>query len=357
MVNLSIGYRYTGAVRANSYSLRVVCILIFMLIVLLPSCQSDHRTGSSDKTSEAETTSPKSSTFKIRYRPQWLHQAQFAGIYMAYKKGFYRDYGLDVEIQPGGMDYPAYEMIQSGRSDITQLFLISALTRDQEKGNLVNLAQISQKSSLMLVGKKSRGIEKISDLNGRKLGLWRNDFRDLSLIFLQQNKLDMKIVNIDSSVNLFLKDVIDLTNVMRYNEYHQLIQSGIDPDELFQISFCDLGMNIIEDGLYCTREFYDRYPQQCHDFAQATMDGWLYAMNNQEETVDTVMDIMQRNRIPANRTHQAWMLKVMREVIMANPQSIGVLQESDFNKVIDLLKQQERPYTARSYKEFVPHAD
>ena len=357
MEQMSIVRRYTASIDACTCSRKVLYLLFILIMLISMSCQKDAGRNDAETVSRADSHTPGGSTFKIRYRPQWLHQAQFAGIYMAYKKGFYRDYGLNVEIQQGGMDFPAYESIQKGSSDITQLFLITALSRDNEASHLVNLAQVSQKSSLMLVGKKARGMEKIGDLRKRKIGLWRNDFRDLSLIFIQQNKLDMEIVNVDWSVNLFLKDVIDVMNVMRYNEYHQLIQAGIDPDELFQISFSDIGMNIIEDGLYCTKEFYARYPQQCRDFAQATMDGWLYAINHQEETVDTVLDIMQTNKIPANRTHQAWMLKVMREVIMANPHSIGILREDDFNEVLQLLKQQGRPYTNRSFREFAPHAN
>ncbi len=33
---------------------------------------------------------------------RWLHQAQFAGFYMAKAKGFYRDAGLNVTIRAGG---------------------------------------------------------------------------------------------------------------------------------------------------------------------------------------------------------------------------------------------------------------
>lgn len=353
---MSLVHRYAARKIASTCSRKVLYLLLLLVLLSSSSCQRDAGRKDAQSFPKADSLPPQASTFKIRYRPQWLHQAQFAGIYMAYKKGFYRDYGLNVEIQSGGVDNPAFESIQKGSSDITQLFLINAISKDLETRNLINLAQISQRSSLMLVAKKSRGIEKIADFNKRKIGLWGNEFRDLSLIFLQQNKLDMEIVNIDWSINLFLNDVIDVINVMRYNEYHQLIQAGIDPDELFQISFCDNGMNIIEDGLYCTKEFYDKYPRQCHDFAQATMDGWLYAINHQEETVDTVLEIMKTNKIPANRTHQAWMLKVMSEVIMANPHSLGVLREEDFNKVLALLKQQGKPYTDRSFREFAPHA-
>jgi len=133
--------------------------------------------------------------------------------------------------------------------------LITAVKRDAENGNLINLAQITQRTSLMLVGKKSRGINSIPDFEGKRIGLWKTDDRLLSLIFLQQNKLNMDIVDLDITINLFLKDGIDVMNVMRYNEYHQIIQAGIDPEDLFSVAFADIGLNVADNGLYTLVNF------------------------------------------------------------------------------------------------------
>ncbi len=330
--------------------------ILFLVIILISSCKNETKSKANNSTINNSSTPQSSASFTIRYRPQWYHQAQFAGVYMAAKKGFYRDYGLDVEIQSGGAEIPAYESLEQGSTDVTQLFLLTALTRDAEKNNLVNLAQISQKSSLMLVGKKARGINSIRDLDKKSIGLWRTDFRELSLIFMQQNKLNMNVVNVDLTINMFLNDIIDVMNVMRYNEYHQIIQAGINPEELFLIPFSDMGLNIIEDGLYTTREFYDKFPTQCKNFAEATMDGWLYAINHQEETIDMVLDIMKRHHIRANRPHQEWMLKEIREVILAKPNKMGILTEEDFEITKSLLESQGLPVSKQFYREFYPNA-
>lgn len=333
---------------------RSLVLLLTAIVMLLSSCNKEQDVADVHKRMEGENPNPGKADFTIRFLPQWHHQAQFAGVYMAFKKGFYSDYGINVEILAGGPDRPAYESVSSGITDVTQLFLLTALTRDALRNNLVNLAQISQKSSLMLIGKKARGINTLKDFNHKKIGLWRTDFRELSLIFLEKNKLDMNIINVDSTINLFLNDVVDVMNVMRYNEYHQMIQAGINEDELFTIPFSEYGMNIIEDGLYTTREFYQNHPTECRNFAEATMDGWLYAINHQEETLDTVLDIMRRHHIRANRAHQAWMLREMREVILAYPEGIGELRESDFTAARNLLLQQQLPATQQKYQEFYP---
>ena len=47
----------------------------------------------------AETTLKEAS-----FIPQWRPQAQFAGYYVAYEKGFYKKNGIDLTILPGGPD-------------------------------------------------------------------------------------------------------------------------------------------------------------------------------------------------------------------------------------------------------------
>ncbi|MGP0088360.1 MAG: ABC transporter substrate-binding protein, partial [Xanthobacteraceae bacterium] len=50
----------------------------------------------------------------VTVRLKWLHQAQFAGYYVAKDKGYYETAGLDVSIQPGGSDFPAIQMVAGG---------------------------------------------------------------------------------------------------------------------------------------------------------------------------------------------------------------------------------------------------
>jgi len=333
--------------------LALMCVSLLVLV----SCNKTKQNEDPADTTSVSSPNSTSKLFTIHYRPQWMHQAQFAGVYMAYKKGFYRDYGLDVVILPGGPDFPAYESLQNGTTDVTQLFLLTALSRDAENNNLVNIAQLSQKSSLMLVAKKSRGINSIEDMNLKSIGLWRTDFRELSLIFLKQNRLNMNIINVDFTIQLFLNDGIDVMNVMRYNEYHQLLQTGLNPEELFTVAFSDVGLNIVEDGLYCTRQFYDAHPTESKKFAEATLDGWMYAINHQEETIEVVLDIMRRHHIPANKPHQAWMLNEMRDVVMHKSKKIGVLHEMDFNQTRDLLRNQGDPVSKQGFKSFYANTD
>ena len=51
---------------------------------------------------------------KVSVRLKWLGQTQFAGLYVAKAKGFYKADGLDVTINPGGPNLNAESLVASG---------------------------------------------------------------------------------------------------------------------------------------------------------------------------------------------------------------------------------------------------
>ena len=57
---------------------------------------------------------------KVSIRLKWLHQAQFAGYYVAKEKGFYKDEKLDVTINPGGPQLVAENLVAAGTDDFAQ---------------------------------------------------------------------------------------------------------------------------------------------------------------------------------------------------------------------------------------------
>ncbi len=44
--------------------------------------------------------------------PQWIPQAQFAGYYVAYEKGYYREKGIDLQLLKGGPERPPSEWLE-----------------------------------------------------------------------------------------------------------------------------------------------------------------------------------------------------------------------------------------------------
>ena len=275
----------------------------------------------------------------LTFTPHWLPQAQFAGYYMAEKKGFYEAENLHVTITHPSASVMATDKLQTGESDIISLFLVSAVTAQDNGIDMVNICQLSQQSALLFITKKTSNIHDISDLDGKKIGIWESGFDEVPKTAIRKNNCNVEWVPILSTPNLFLVDGIDAMTVMWYNEYDQIINSGINEDELNPIFLSDYGFNIPEDGIYCLRSTYNNRKEDLEKFVAATIKGWQYAEQNREETLEYVLKIMKAAHVPTNRAHQSWMLDKILELQQPGEKKneFGELAEDDFIKTQNLL--------------------
>lgn len=271
--------------------------------------------------------------------PLWSPQAQFAGYYVALDKGIYRKHGIDLSILPGGPDYSSSEYLRSGKADFAVLWLTTAIQERAAGVKLINLAQIVQQSSMMLIAKKTSGITTPSDLNGKKVGLWGGQFALPPQVFFKKFGLRVREIPQSYTVNLFLRGGIDVASAMWYNEYHTILNSGLDPDELSVFMLKEYGVNLPEDGLYALEKRVKNDPALANEMTQASLEGWNYAFSHPDEALDIVIKYMGAAKIPANRMHQKWMLERMRDLIMP-PGSQGVnglLKKNDYEAAAHVL--------------------
>lgn len=277
---------------------------------------------------------------QVTFLPQWIPQAQFAGYMMAFEKGFYKDAGLDVKILRGGPTNPPLEALESGQATFCTSWVSTAVKKRSSGTRLVNLAQIVQRSALMLIVKKSSGINTLEDLNGRRVGLWQGDFRIQPLALFRIHHLNVIEIPMYSSINLFLKGGVDAISAMWYNEYHTILNSGFDANELNTFFFSDYGLNFPEDGIYCLEKTLNENPKVCESFVQASLKGWVYALEQPDETLNVVMKYTHAAHTGTNRAHQMWMLARMKDLIFpgGDRTDLGKLDQKQYLLVTDTLQ-------------------
>ncbi|KIH77173.1 ABC transporter substrate-binding protein [Geoalkalibacter ferrihydriticus DSM 17813] len=296
---------------------------------------------------------------KASLMPLWSPQAQFAGYYVALEKGIYAKHGIDLKILEGGPGHSSAEALQDGTADFAVLWLSTALQQNDSGKTLVNLAQIVQESSMILVARKSSGITTPAAMQGKKVGLWGGDLALPAEAFFTKNQLQVNRIPQSYTVNLFLRGGVDVASVMWYNEYHTILMSGVNPEELDLFFLKDYGIAFPEDGLYTLKETYRQDPALAAAFAQASLEGWQYAFDHPEEAVDIVLRYMREAKVPANRTHQTWMLERMRDLIVPqnNDQETGQLSSVDYAAVTDTLRTMGHIMTTTAYDDFIGNFD
>lgn len=242
---------------------------------------------------------------KFVFTPQSTAQAQFAGYYVALERGFYADEGLDVEILHPYATASAVDNIREGVCQATILPLSLAMRTVDGGLPLVNILQTSMNSATVIISRW--GTDPLT-LRGAKVSAYRSGFGQLARSFSVMEHLDYDWVLAASVKNIFIAGAVDATLARSYDEYFQILQSGvIEPDQGIY-RFEDGPYNVQQEGVYVTRAFYEAHKDEAEAFARASRRGWDWAAGHPEETVDLVMRYVKELRIATNRTLQQLML-------------------------------------------------
>ena len=239
------------------------------------------------------------------FSPQSNAQAQFAGYYAALEKGFYAEEGLDVEILHPFVTTSALDNIREGNCQAVMLPLTLAMRTVGNGMPLVNILQTSMNSATVII---SRWGEDPLTLHGAKVTAFRAGFGQSARSFVEMLGLEYQWITSASEVSLFVAGAVDATLGRSFDEYYRILQSGIDIPEKAIYRFEDGEFNIQQDGVYVTREYFERHRDTAEAFARASRKGWEWVLENREEALDIVMQYTKKLRIATNRTLQELML-------------------------------------------------
>ncbi len=242
----------------------------------------------------------------IVFTPQWTAQAQFAGYYVAEAKGFYRNAGVKVRIEHPTATQPAMSRLRNNECQATTLQVCQAMEIIDGGIPLVNILQTSMNNAMVIVSACDK--DPLTQ-KGARVGIWSVEFGQLAICMSKKDHLNYNWVRFAQNVNLFVSGALDATLAMSYNEYYQLVQAGIKMTDKNVYRFCDHGYNVQEDGVYMTRDYYEAHKDLAQRFAQASKKGWEWAAAHPDETLDIVMQYVEKNHIATNRVMQRLMLK------------------------------------------------
>jgi NitT/TauT family transport system substrate-binding protein len=272
---------------------------------------------------------------------KWVTQAQFAGYYVAQAKGFYEEEGLNVTIKPGGPDIAPTQVIAGGGADVVVEWMPAALAAREAGLPLVNIAQPFKSSGLMLTCLKETGITSPADFADKTLGVWffGNEYPFLSWMSTLGLKTDgsaggVTVLKQGFNVDPLLQKQAACVSTMTYNEYWQVIDAGISPDDLITFKYQEMGVATMEDGLYVLEAnladpaFADRMVR----FVRASMKGWKYAEENPDEAA---MIVLENDETGAQTEgHQK---RMMGEIAKLTAGSNGALDPADYERTVATL--------------------
>lgn len=303
--------------------------IVTVFCVLSSSCSSDK---TEPKKPATQTSQP------VSLQLQWVTQAQFAGYYVALDKGWYREAGIDLTIKSGGPDLAPVDLVVAGASDFGTSLLADLTVAIQKGKQVISIAQIQQKSGLLLVARNSSGIKRPEDFVGKKVGVWLGSWEAQFNALLAKQGIDSKAVDVVSqgwSMEPFLRGDLQVASAMIYNEYHVLLEAGIKPEELRIIDYADYGLDFPGDVLFTSRKMVEQSPELSTRMVRASLRGWQYAVAHPEEAADIVLK-HDRSGVQTKK-HQLSMMREIAKLVHVPGYQIGYTDEATMQRMIDVL--------------------
>ena len=269
---------------------------------------------------------------KTSIQLMWLDQFQFAGFYVAKEKGFYKDFGLDVELKKYNHSNVLEDVINK-KAD----FAIGSSSLIAEKSNgkdIVLLGAVFQSSPLILLALKDSNIKYIEDIKNKRIMLTneQQNFATFKSMIITKgvNLSDLKFVEQSYNLDDLINKDIDLMLAYSTNEPFKLKEKGFESTIFNPKSY---GFDFYEDIIFTTKEFALNNPKLVKDFYKASMLGWEYAFKNIEETVKLIHE----NYNPQNKSleHLLFEANEMKKLVFDKDGKIGTLNPEKMNLIIN----------------------
>ncbi len=292
--------------------------------------------------------SPAASAAKVGLQLQWYPQAQFAGYFAAKEQGYYQAENLDVTIiDGGGTIAPQTVGSVSTGPEFVIAWVPKVLQAREVAGaeQLVDIAQIFQRSGTLSVSWKDSNITKPEDFKGKKVGVWDfgNEFEvtaGAKKAGLEQGTDYTKYIQ-DFNMSLLLGKQIDVSEAMIYNEYAQMLESLnpdtgelVKPTDLNVINWNDVGTAMLQDALFA-RESWLKQPGNedvAIRFLRASFKGWIYCRSNPDDCIQYTVNA--GSQLGAG--HQRWMMNEINPLIWPSPNGIGIMDPALWKQTVDI---------------------
>lgn len=226
---------------------------------------------------------------KVVLQLKWFHQFQFAGYYAAVQQGYYKDVGLDVEIRERDRSTSAIDDVISGVA--TYGIADSSIVVQRMAGKPVVIAStIYQGSPLIFMSLADKLIKSPYDLVGKRI-MFQRSVDDASLLAI------LKMYGIKASEYTYIKHNFDddslvkgLTDVMSGYRSNQPIRYQAEGLKINIIDPSSYGVDFYGDLIFTTEDEVKSNLPRVKKFVSASIKGWIYALEHQEEIAELLID-------------------------------------------------------------------
>ena len=294
---------------------------------------------------------------QIQLQLRWDHQFQFAGYYTADWKGFYAEEGLSVLIRSAltgdGKILSATQEVAEGRADfgIGAADILLAYDRGVD---LRVVASILQQSAAAFYVKAETSFTSLADFTTLRVARRVNDLIDIELqAMLLSEGIDLEQVEPyphQPGLEHLLNDSVQVIPGYQITMPFYAETLGIPVREIRPATY---GIDFYGDTLFTTEEMIDRHPDIVQRFVRASLKGWKYALDHQEEIVEDIAEKLVRTYPLDNpQAFNLFQAHKIQDLTLYSVVDLGHINPHRFEKMYELLRatgRVTRPFDPKTF--------
>lgn len=271
---------------------------------------------------------PATAQTSIKFTLDWKFEGPAAPFTVALDKGYFKAEGLDVTIDTAGGSLEPLNRLASGTYDMGFGDINSLIKfRDANPGTPIKAVfMVYNKPPFSIVGRKSRGVVKPKDLEGKKLGAPAPDGAYAQWkIFTQANGIDASKVTIENvgfpvREPMLAAGQVDAITGFSFSSYINLKDRGVPVDDITVILMADYGVNLYGNAIIVNPKFAAEKPEAVRKFLIAFVKGLKETVRNPDPSVASVIkrNDVARKEVELERLKMALKDNILTPEVKAN---------------------------------------
>lgn len=229
---------------------------------------------------------------RVTLQLNWFHLADHSPIYLALKKGYYKEEGIELTVLRGAGSADSAKKVDLKQADIGISDAPTVVTAITKGANLRMVAVVYDKAGNNVFFKKGAGINSPRDLVGRKIAVPPADsHRVLWPAFAAINKIDpasVTLVNIKPEGKQAIVAAGEVDASFDLYTSYAIWEKVLGKGNVGHLLWADYGLPIYGHTYFVNTESIQKNPKMIERFLRATHKGWRDAHMNPAESIDSM---------------------------------------------------------------------
>jgi NitT/TauT family transport system substrate-binding protein len=221
---------------------------------------------------------------KVVFALNWFPVGDHAAYWVALDRGYYRDKGLDVELQNSKGSGDSIAKVDTGRADLGLADAAVVIPRVAQGAKIKVVGAVFDLTPLNIWTRKDTGIVKPKDLEGKTLAAPPGDAqRMLFPAFARINGVDDKKItwiNIEPAAKFVSLSEKRADAVPDYTTGQPYWEKAVGADTLVRMPWSQYGFDTYSMSIFASEKTMNERGRMLRDFLEASYRGWRDVMEN-----------------------------------------------------------------------------